>query len=76
MKLTKSGKIKACCRWSRQYNGELVSKGFSTRHYFMLLDGELLIRGRLRRAKGYDVVPLKFCPNCGAKTEIEGEEKL
>ena len=42
----------------------------------MLLYGELLIRGRFRGAKGYDVVPLKFCPNCGAKTEIEGEEKL
>ena len=73
MKLTKSGEIEACCEWSKQYNGEPVSRGFSTRHYFMLLEGVLLIRGRLRRAKGYDAVPLNFCPNCGAKTEIEGE---
>ena len=66
MKLTKSGEIEACCGILKHYyleRGLLVSR-----------KGKMVgLKGWLRFLK--PKVIFMYCPNCGSKTEIEGDEK-
>ena len=67
MKLTKSGEIEACCEWSGEIRQYYVKPFCTPRHAFA---GSWDNRVKLEM----DCFP-NFCPNCGAKTEIEGEER-
>ena len=73
MKLTKSGYIEACCEWSKaEFNfwnkDSLVRNDDGTFEYSGLVVDVW--------NNYYYNFPLNFCPNCGAKTEIEGGETL
>ena len=68
MKLTESGEIEACCAFSRNLDWTIDRDVDQTLFITAEEIGIQIICMPLRQ--------FNFCPNCGAKTEIEGEEKL
>ena len=62
MKLTKSGEIEACCEMARKIIEDAPL--------------ETSIQGSTIIWYLNDMwCPIEYCPSCGSKTEIEGEEK-
>ena len=71
MKLTKSGEIEACCEWAK-------TRAQSQRIFSDKILGKKrriigMMTVRLTDIKALGGEQLNFCPNCGSKTEIEGE---
>ena len=81
MKLTKSGEIEACCEWSREnalmLQAGAVSYGLSKERGFFrnVFHPSLYFESEHSTKAKLDLKELRifYCPNCGAKTEIEGE---
>ena len=70
MKLTKSGEIEACCEWIDEVKKSEILKVDPFDASGEVSDPVL----RVTSLGGWFLILyLKFCPNCGAKTEIEGE---
>ena len=64
MKVTETGTIEPCCDWSREWSYYFVVD-FET-HIIILTD----VSGNYPLGNS----PIKFCPSCGAKTEVSKGE--